>query len=365
MHWQFVWLRFWACSITISLLVMCGCIGRALPVQIETENKVKLDGPLEGKFTASLAATNAVEPLIEQRIESPGWQGNATTTSGPKMGVIDVDGILLNGNNVGLYSTGENPVALFREKLDRFERDHQVLAVVIRLNCPGGSVAATEIMTHDLEQFRKRSGKPVVVTIQDLGCGGGYFLATQADYIVAQPGSMVGGIGVILNLYNLQDMMAQFNILNQSIKAGPMVDMATTNKALTEDARQLLQTMADQYHRRFQQQVVTHRRLTSEGQLGLDGRVVSADQALQFGWIDEIGFMEDALLKARGLSRAPQASAIMLRRPGDPARTPYAVTPNQPIALVPLSFPGMDRSKWPTFMYVWAPDPTLDRLGSK
>ncbi len=342
-----------------------GCQGRYLPIHIETENKVRLDGPLEGQFTASLASTQSSASLQEQRIESPGWQNGSAAAAETKIGVVDVDGLLLNTNLVGLYSSGENPVALFREKLDHFERDPSVGAVVVRLNSPGGSVAATELMAHDLEQFRERSNKPVIVSIQDIGCGGGYFLAAHADYILAQPGSLIGGVGVILNLYNLQDMMAQFNILTQPIKAGALIDMGTASHALTPEARELLQAMADRYHLRFKQHVIMRRRLTTQAEAWLDGRVVDADQAQRTGWIDQIGFMEDALLKARELAKAPEAAAVMLRRPGDAARTPHAVTPNAPIALMPLNLPGMDRSKLPTFMYAWAPDPSLDRVQGK
>src|SRR5262249_57779192 len=135
-------------------------------------------------------------------------------------GVVDVDGLLLNFDFTGPYSLGETPVALFHERLEAVAADPAVGAVVVRLNSPGGSVTASDIMRRELQRFRERTHKPVVVCLMDLGAGGGYYLATAADLIVAHPTTVTGGIGVILNLYNLRELMNQYNVVPQSIKAG-------------------------------------------------------------------------------------------------------------------------------------------------
>ena len=92
-----------------------------------------------------------------------------------------------NTDATGLGSWGENPVSVFRERLDSIECDPRVARVVIRINTPGGSVTATDIMWRDLNAFRRRTGLPVVACMMDVAAGGGYYLATAANLIVAHP----------------------------------------------------------------------------------------------------------------------------------------------------------------------------------
>ncbi len=106
---------------------------------------------------------------------------------GPAIAVIDVDGILLNMDMTGPASAGENPVSLFRERLDAAAADPCTRAVVVRINSPGGGVTASDIMRHDLEQFKNNTRFPVVACLMDIGAGGGYYVATAADQIVAHP----------------------------------------------------------------------------------------------------------------------------------------------------------------------------------
>ena len=122
-----------------------------------------------------------------------------------KIALIDVDGVLLNVNHVGLLSSGENPVDLFREKLD-YVRRHNFRAVVVRINSPGGGATASDIMRRDLSAFRAATGIPVVVCCMDVAAGGAYYLATESDVIFAHPTTIIGGFGVIYNMYNLREI---------------------------------------------------------------------------------------------------------------------------------------------------------------
>src|SRR5262249_60846998 len=213
-----------------------------------------------------------------------------------------------------------------------------------------------------------KPGRPAVACLMDLGASGGYYLATAADRIVAHPLTVTGGVGVILNLYNLRDFMSTFNIIYQPIKAGPQFDNASMTNALTPEATAQLQAMADEFYERFKS-VVRQRRpqLNLAEGTSLDGRVFTARQALEPGPIDRIGYLEYALAEARLLARQPAARVVLFHRRNDPGWTPYATTPNIPLqaALLPYSMPGADRSRLPLFLYLWQPDPTLDRLSGK
>ena len=218
----------------------------------------------------------------------------------PRIAVLDVDGLLLNSNLTGLYSQGDNPVALFRERLDAIAADRLVCAVVLRINSPGGGVTATDIMWHDLQRFKMRTHLPVIACLLDLGAGGAYYLATAADQIIAHPTSITGGIGVILNYYNLQDAMSQFNIVGAPIKAGKNIDLGTPIRALDDEHRELLQAMADEFHDRFRRVVEKCRpEVDQKDKTNFDGRVFTAEQALNRHLIDHIGYLDDAIVMAQ------------------------------------------------------------------
>jgi protease-4 len=288
--------------------------------------------------------------------------------SGRRIALVDVDGLLLNQDMTGLYSDGENPVALFREKLDAISRQGCYAAIVLRINSPGGGVTATDMMWHDLLNFKARTRLPVVACLMDIGAGGAYYLATAADHIVAHPTSVTGGIGVILNLYNLEDAMAQFNIVGVPVKAGQHIDLGTPIAPQSDEAREILQRMVDEFHARFRDVVIAARpALKAAPAEVFDGRVFTARQALTLRLVDSIGYVDEAAQIAAAMGHAPGAPVVLLHRRHDRARTPYDATANVPLqtSVLPLSVPGFERSRLPTFLYLWQPDPTLERLSGR
>ncbi len=329
----------------VTVAIAGGCRG---PLRAVTQSQV----------TMYSAATKDLGPLCEMPVIGH------LHPEGQKIALVDVDGLLLNRPMSGLGSVGENPVAVFRERLDRIAADGCYCAVVLRINSPGGGVTACDIMWRDLQQFKHRTGIPVVACLMDLGTGGAYYLATACDHIVAHPTTITGGMGVILNLYNLQDTMMQFNVMGIPIKAGRYTDLGTPIEPLDETGRAILQEIANQYHARFRQVVRTARPEHDPNRLeDFDGRVFLAPEAQELGLVDSIGYLDDAVAVARQLAGAPAAPVVMLHRAGDAARSPYAVTPNTPYhtSILPLSIPGLERSQLPTFLFMWQPEPTLQR----
>lgn len=336
------------CSLVALLIAGCG-----QGVQVKTSGRIQADMP----------PVLDRGPVQQMTVRSgSGHEGSATVA------VIDVDGLLLNMDMVGFSSLGENPVNLLREKLDAATCDPCIKAVVLRINSPGGAVTASDIMWREVQMFKARTNRPVVACMLDVGTGGAYYMASAADKIVAHPTSIVGGIGVILNLYNLQDTMEQFNVVGVPIRAGANIDLGSPVKPLTEEAKGLLQTMANEYHTRFKWVVSEARPALKDAKEDVfDGRVFTSSQAEKRGLIDRIGYLDDAIQMAEELAGLAPSRVVLLHRNGDPARTPYAVTPNTPIqgSLLPLSIPGLDRSKLPTFLYMWQADPSTERLSGR
>ena len=310
---------------------------------------------MSGDLTTSMRTDNRASRLATVTI------GRGATGCG-KVAIVDVDGLLLNRNIGGFGSMGENPVALFREKLDALEADPGVAAIVLRINSPGGGVTACDIMTRDLQAFRERRGIPVVACLMDVGAGGAYLLASASDTVVAHPTTVVGGLGVILNSYNLQEAMGQFNVTARPVKAGKHVDAASPVRPLEPEELQMLQGMATEFHGRLKRQIHDGRPAVAIDAQLFDGRVITGEAAAKAGLVDRIGYLDDAIAEARGLAGIDaEAAVVMLRRDNDRAYTAFDVTPNSPqqSALIPLNLPGLDRSQLPTFLYVWQPETSL------
>lgn len=329
---------------------------------IRTESTVRLENPLQAKMLAEpVSVVGPLQPVVVQG-----------SSCGQRVALIDVDGLLLNTPFVGPSSLGENPVALFHEKLEAAGGDPQVKAIVIRVNSPGGGVAACQTMRESLLKFKTRWKKPVIACILELGTGGAYYLASAADRIMATPASVVGGIGVILNLYNLRDLMAQFNILPQPIKAGEFIDLGTPAKALSAEEKTILQTMANEYHELMKTEILRSRSvIPSAGGQIFDGRIFTANQARERGLIDEIGGLPEAIDLACRVSGQEcsftSCEVVLYRRQNDPAHSIYSVSANIPLqgaGLLP-SLPGLDRSKLPTFLSLWQPELTMEKLSGK
>ncbi len=334
-------------TIVLALVpVLVGCNRFVLRSQVET----RLDAP-----PVSPTAGN-VKPVVVQAGAS-------------RIAVLDVDGLILNTPFVGPLSVGENPVALFREKLEAVACDPCVRAVVLRVNSPGGGVAACITMRHDLDRFKERTKLPVVACLMDTAAGGAYYLASGADQVVAGPATVTGGIGVLLNLFNLRDLMAQFNVIPQSIKAGDLTDIGTSARKLTDDEKKLLQVMADEFHSQLIADVKRARPAATEATT-FDGRIFTGTQAKATGLVDHIGDLDEAIQLAAGMGcpgLTVRPGVVMYRRSNDPARSVYAITPNVPLqgsGLLP-NLPGLDRTKLPTFLSVWQPELSLEKIGGK
>jgi protease-4 len=344
-----------------SVLLVLGA-GCCKPLQIVTQNRVAVDGPVH---TTTLLTTDQAPVNDHGPVGSMPLAGDP---KGARVAVLDVDGLLLNADFTGPYSNGENPVGLFRERLEAVAADEQVAAVVLRINSPGGSVNAAGLMHRDLLAFRAHTHKPVVACLVGLGTGTAYVLAAAADQVCADPTTVTGGVGVILNLYNLRELMAQFNVIPQTIKAGAKTDLGSPTRKLTDEERQLLEAMAEEFHQYLQKQVLHSRPgIDRAGGTTFDGRVFTATQAQARGLVDRVCFLDDAVEWARELGHCPQAVVTFYHRPNDPARSLYAETPNVPLqgAGILPSLPGLDRSRLPVFLSVWQPEVTLERLGGR
>ncbi len=345
----------------------CGCHSIPLTGQVNTDAKVTAG------FQGSVAA--GIQGTIDVRIPTapdPGPMVPIIVRGGSdpncaRVALVDVDGLILNQNLTGIASVGENPVSAFREKLEAAAADPRVRALVIRLHSPGGGVAATDIIAEEMRRFRISTGKPIVASLMDVATGGAYYLAVGADRVIALPTTVTGGIGALVNHANLQDAMAQLNVRMEPIKAGEMIDMGSITSPLSDESRALFQEMANGFRDRFVGRVAQCRpsMTAADRKVVGDGRIVVAQKALELHMVDALGYVEDAIAEAERIAGFRGSEVVLFQRAGHPTRSIYAIVPNTPIQndVIPFSYPGLERSKLPTFLYLWQPDPTISRTG--
>jgi protease-4 len=279
-----------------------------------------------------------------------------------KIALIDVDGVLENRRDRSLTGLiGENPVAFFKEKLDRAARDKRVVAVVVRINSPGGSVTASDLMYTELARFRESSGKPAIASMMDVAASGGYYLACAADRIFAHPTTVTGSIGVIMLLPEFTGTMEMLGVRMRTFKSGDMKDAGSIFREMDPEERALFQNLIMQMYQRFLTVVERGRaNVPPERLAGLaDGRVFLAPDAADLGLIDEVGTLRDAIRAAKEAAGLGDKPVLVVRytRPLQHRPNIYATAPAMPaqVNVLNLDLPRWFQGPAPEFMYLWAP----------
>jgi len=265
---------------------------------------------------AGCAPSFLVTPVQNvQHVEEIKVQGGKF--GGGKIALIEVEGLLANIRTGGVLQPQENKLSLFTEQLARAESDPKVKAVVLRINSPGGTVTCSDTMYDAVKRFRERTHTPVIASAQEVMASGAFYLATSCDEIYAQPTSVVGSIGVIINTFAIDGTLAKLGVKNEVIKSGPMKDMGSPFKPLGNEERAVMQGLINEYYARFVQVVQAKCHIDDQEKLKVatDGRVFSGRQAQGLGLIDKLGTLEDAIDRAKELGHAQNATVVMYKRP--------------------------------------------------
>ncbi|MDA1354592.1 MAG: signal peptide peptidase SppA, partial [bacterium] len=241
------------------------------------------------------------------------WRGPNTITGfnskGPAkngIAVVDLYGTI-EVSPQGMWQPGS--VESVIEALRQTEKDKRVKGVVLRVNSPGGHVGSGQELFHAIMQYRMDSKKPVVVSVTDYGASAAYWVAMGADHIVANPGSLVGSMGVIAQMPDLTRIQQKYGVGMRTYKAGQFKDMNSPWRGVSEREKIIMQRMLDNIHRQFIDVVVSRRKISPEqAELLADGRVYTGEQAISLGLIDSLGGLSDAVNicgKMAGLGSKP------------------------------------------------------------
>lgn len=304
--------------------------------------------PAGGFKITPVPVDQSVEEQIVER--HPGWVSN-------RIAIIDINGILMNAHEPGLLADGEHPVSFTLEKLAAAAADKRVKGVVLRINSPGGTVTASDILYQEIEAFRKNTKKPVVAFFMDVAASGAYYLACASDEIIAQRSGVTGSIGVIMQMINVSGTMAKIGVTTDAITSGPMKDVGSPFRTMRPEERELLQGIVDGFYQQFVDVVDAGRPgLSRDDVLKIaDGRVYSAKQAVEMGLVDRTGTLRDAIEAVKKRAGIEKAHTVIYHRPLAWTPNIYAKAPAMTRPTVNLFNVNLS-SFWtatPRFLYIW------------
>ena len=215
-----------------------------------------------------------------------------------KVAIVEIEGVIVDTSD------------LVRELQEHLENP-AVRAVVLRINSPGGVVGPTQEVYSAVQRLRE-GGKPVVASLGAVAASGGYYIAAAADEIYANPGTLTGSIGVIMQLANLEGLFKKIGFDYVVVKAGQHKDIGNPARQMMPEERRIMQALLDDVHAQFIDAVAEGRKLDRQQVVAFsDGRIFSGAQARALGMVDELGGLEDAVEGAARLASLPEHPAVI------------------------------------------------------
>lgn len=229
--------------------------------------------------------------------------------TGAGVGIVRVEGPIELSSPSGPFGLPAGAESVVN-RLDALAKDGSIKAVVIRINSPGGTIAATQEIYEKVMKLRKKN-IPVVASMGDVAASGGYYIAAACNHIVANYGTVTGSIGVIAFSPNLRRLFDKFGIQMNVIKTGKYKDILATHRDMTGEERALLQEMIDSSYKKFVKDIAVGRNMSESDIMKIaDGRVMSGSTALENKLVDQNGTFEDAIMKARELAGLSEDSPV-------------------------------------------------------
>lgn len=244
------------------------------------------------------------------------------SSSANKIAVLPIDGII---SGEAVDQGGFSMVSVVKEQLKRAERDRDVKAVILKVNSPGGEVLASDEIANAIEDFQTNSSKPVIVSMGSLAASGGYYVSARSQWIVANELTITGSIGVIMHGLNYRGLLDKIGVRPEVFKSGKYKDMLSGTKEpdeITPEERQMVQALINETFDKFKSVVLDGRtsayqsnnqkgkRLSPDWKDYADGRILSGKEALQLGFVDELGDFDVAVKRAEKLANISKAELV-------------------------------------------------------
>lgn len=225
--------------------------------------------------------------------------------SGEKVGIIEINGVI---------ASSRKPI----EQLLEFREDSTIKAIVLRVDSPGGGVGPSQEIHREV--IKTAEVKPVVASMGAVAASGGYYVIAPAQRILANPGTITGSIGVIMEFANVRELLQKIGVESEVIKSGKHKDIGSPIRALTKEDRKILQDLIEDVHLQFVTAVSEGRGMkVEEVKTFADGRIFTGRQALELGLVDELGNLQDAVkvgADLAGIRGEPQVVRPREEKPG-------------------------------------------------
>lgn len=310
---------------------------------------LSLSGCLKPRITLFPDPT---EPLKEYTL-----QGKET----PKVLVVSVRGFISDAPKDFPFYRRPSMVQEIVSELKRAEKDKDIKAVVLKIDSPGGSITASDILYNEIVGYKARSGAKVVAAMMDYSTSGAYYIALPADLVMAHPTTVTGSIGVLFLRPKITGLMGKIGLDIEVDKSGKNKDMGSPFRQTTEEEHRIIQGLIDELGGRFVSLVARHRRLNEEALADIaTARIYLANEALRLGLVDKIGYLDDALREAKRLAALPEdAKVVVYRRSEVPDDNIYNSATGKSggagINLIELGLADSLASLHSGFYYVWLP----------
>jgi protease-4 len=214
-----------------------------------------------------------------------------------EIALIHLTGMITEASPGSVFDYAEDPVSAVKNRLKAVKRDEKIRGVLLVIDTPGGSTSASDLLYREVMQFKKDTGLPVVTMMRQIAASGGYYVAVATDYIVAEPTTLTGSIGVIMFHFNVKNLMEKFGVEYIAIKTGKHKDILSPFKEIETEELAWMQDIVEQMLDQFIDAVATGRKNLSRERIleFTDGRIYIAKDALELGLIDEIGYLDTAV----------------------------------------------------------------------
>lgn len=209
--------------------------------------------------------------------------GSWSWMPGDKIAIVRIEGVILDSGDV-------------IEELKEYDSNKSVKAILLRIDSPGGAVAPSQEIYQEVKRIRDKGTKKIVTSMGAVAASGGYYIASASEKIIANPGSITGSIGVILELANISGLMKKVGVESVVVKSGKYKDIGSMFRSMTKEEQVLIQDVIDDTHDQFIDAVSQGRGISKQKIIPIaDGRVFTGRQAIKLGLVDELGNMQDAI----------------------------------------------------------------------
>ena len=276
-----------------------------------------------------------------------------------KVLIIPVRGIISDSTKKGMLYDMPSMVQEIVSQLRIAEKDEEIRAVLLKIDSPGGSTTASDILYHEIMAFKKRTGAKVVAAMMDIAASGGYYVSLPSDLIIAHPTTVTGSIGVIFLRPTVTDLMGKIGLDIEVIKSGQNKDMGSPFRQSTEEEQKIFQDLINELGGRFINLVAKHRKINQNILSDIStARVYLAREALQLGLVDKIGYLNDAVMQAKKLAGLNEdCKVIVYRRTRYPNDNIYNTSTtkfgSQGLSLIDLGILDSITSLSTGFYYLW------------